>query len=155
MYVRDPSTWIDLHVHLLLITTPWDRRINWTCYQKPCVLSLSTPMWWWDEHQSFTYQADIWLSLSGCSDSEKNKYMLCWKNKINGLDMHTVTYCRLSSLSLPSCVVSLFLPWGGDGRFLQGKSNNLSRHRTFLHLENIELSVHSGYFSGHWQKNSS
>lgn len=52
-----------------------------------------------------------------------------------GLDVQTVTYCRLSSLSLPSSVVSLFLPWGGDGRFLQGKSNNLSHHQTSLHLE--------------------
>lgn len=62
---------------------------------------------------------------------------MCHVGKTNcGSDMQTVTYCRLSSLLFPSTVVFLFLPWGGDGRFLQGKSNNLSHRQTSLHVEN-------------------
>lgn len=64
-----------------------------------------------------------------------------------GFDMQTVTYCRLSSLlSLPSSVVSLFLPWGGDGRFLQGKSNNLSHHQTSLHVETVGCRIIQAIF---------
>lgn len=41
--------------------------------------------------------------------------------------LHTVTLCRrvLSPLLSSSSPVSLSPPWGGDGRFPQGKSNNL------------------------------
>lgn len=91
-----------------------------------------------DEHKSLTYQADIWLplppslSLSGCSETDHSRVVLCWENQL----LPTVD-CLL--YSLPSCVVSLFLPWGGDGRFLQGKSNNLSHHQTSLHVENIDV----------------
>lgn len=59
------------------------------------------------------------LSLSGCFEVITAEMCLCWKKQ-------TVTYCRLSLSLSPSSLVSLFLPWGGDGRFLQGKSNDLS-----------------------------
>lgn len=58
------------------------------------------------------------LSLSGCFEVITAEMCLCWKNKL----LPTVGCLSLS----PSSLVSLFLPWGGDGRFLQGKSNDLS-----------------------------
>lgn len=73
--------------------------------------------------------------------------MCCVGKTKCGFDMQTVTYCRLSSLlSLPSSVVSLFLPWGGDGRFLQGKSNNLSHHQTSLHVETVGCRIIQAIF---------
>lgn len=71
----------------------------------------------------------------------------CVRKTRCGFDMQTVTYCRLSSLlSLPSSVVSLFLPWGGDGRFLQGKSNNLSRRQMSLHVESVGCRIIQAIF---------
>lgn len=117
---------------IFYLTTPHINTSRWIKHirQKSCVLSYSI-LARRDEHKSLTYQADIWLPLSGCSETDYSRDVLCWENKLL-----PTAHCLL--YSLPSSVVSLFLPWGGDGRFLQGKSNNLSRHQTSLHLENIE-----------------
>lgn len=71
-------------------------------------------------HRSHTRQTSGFLSLAALKLITAE--MCCFGR----------TKCCLQtvfSLSLPSSVVCLFLPWGGDGRFLQGKSNNLSHHQ--------------------------
>lgn len=53
------------------------------------------------------------FSLSGCSETDYSRDVLCWEKKnktnqnISGLDMQTVIYCRLSSLSFSPLLCSL------------------------------------------------
>lgn len=105
--------------------------------------------------KSLTYQADIRLPLPGCSDSDsiKQRCVVAGKSKTwppyaNCDLLHTVF-----SPSLPSCVVSLFLPWGGDGRSLQGKSNNFSHHLYIL--ENVDVETIQAIFPVVARENSS